>query len=154
MNLYLVQHGEANKEEEDPKRGLTDKGVRDVQKVAGLAQKAGVAVDRIFHSGKNRAEQTAIILAHAVKPKKGTASADNLAPMDDPGVWAKRIADTNEDTMLVGHLPYMARLAGLLLTGDTEKVIVEFKMGGVVCLKRSDERKWAIGWMVVPELLS
>jgi phosphohistidine phosphatase len=153
MFLYLVQHGEAKREEEDPARGLTDKGVRDVRKVAAYAQKINVKVNTIFHSNKARAMQTAHIVADLLKPEKGMFQADDLAPMDDPGGWAGRIAGMNEEVMLVGHLPYLARLAGLLLCGDTEKMFVDFKMGSVVCLKRSNDGRWALEWMIVPELV-
>jgi phosphohistidine phosphatase len=121
MLLYLVQHGEAKKEEDDPQRGLTDKGSRDVARTAISAQARGVKVSIIHHSGKTRALQTAQILADHLKPGKGPSPTDALAPMDDPDVWAGRIAGMNEDVMLVGHLPYMAKLAGLLLCGDKER---------------------------------
>jgi phosphohistidine phosphatase len=62
MLLYLVQHGEAKKEEEDPQRGLTDKGRKDVQTIAASARKMNVQPDRIFHSAKLRAQQTAALL--------------------------------------------------------------------------------------------
>ncbi len=153
MYLYLVQHGEAKKEEEDPARGLTNKGVQDVQKSADFARKLGLKISRIFHSGKTRAQQTMEIMAGQLKPEKGIAQTDSLAPMDDPAIWAKRIADMNEDIMLVGHLPYMGKLAALLLCGDKEKTFVDFKMGGIACLKRLDDGRWALEWMVLPELL-
>lgn len=153
MYLYLVQHGEAKKEEEDPARGLTDKGIQDVQRAAAFARKMGLKISCIFHSGKTRAMQTAQILADQLKPVKGIAQADNLAPMDDPSIWVKRIADMNEDIMLVGHLPYMAKLASLLLCGDREKTFVDFKMGGIVCHKRLDDGRWMLDWMIVPEIL-
>ncbi len=152
MFLYLVQHGEAKREEEDPARGLTDKGFKDVARTAIYAQELGLTVGVIHHSGKTRALQTAQVLADYLKPEKGMSQTDNLAPMDDPGEWAGRIAGMNEDLMLVGHLPYLARLAGLLLCGDTEKMFIDFKMGCIVCLKRSDGR-WALEWMIVPELV-
>jgi len=154
MYLYLVQHGEAKKEEEDPARGLTVKGIEDARKSASFAAKARVKVNRIFHSGKTRAEQTANILGEMLKPKEGVIVTENLAPTDDPAVWAKRITETSEDTMLVGHLPYMAKLAGLLLCGNGEKTFVEFKMGGIVCLKRLDDGRWLLDWMIVPELIA
>jgi phosphohistidine phosphatase len=153
MLLYLVQHAEAKKEEEDPERGLTEKGSKDIARTAAYAQKLGLRVSIIHHSGKKRALQTAQVLADSLKPEKGIALSDGLAPMDDPEVWVKRLAGMNEDTMLVGHLPYMARLASLLLCGDKEKGIVDFKMAGVVCLKRFDDGKWAVEWMVVPEMV-
>jgi len=58
-----------------------------------------------------------------------------------------------EDTMLVGHLPHLGRLASLLLSGDKEKGIIDFKMGGIVCLKRFDDGHWAIEWMIIPEVI-
>jgi len=37
MFLYLVQHAEAKKEEEDPARGLSEKGLQDIKKMAAYA---------------------------------------------------------------------------------------------------------------------
>ena len=153
MFLYLVQHGEAKTEEDDPQRGLTDKGSRDVARTASYAQERGLRVRIIHHSGKTRALQTAQILADHLKPAKGPSPTDALAPMDDPDVWAGRIAGMNEDLMLVGHLPHMAKLAALLLCGDKEKTPVDFKMGGIVCLKRFDDGRWALEWMLVPDMV-
>ncbi len=53
--IYLVQHGEAKSEKEDPSRPLTDKGKADVEATAKLLTKLGVTVDKIIHSGKTRA---------------------------------------------------------------------------------------------------
>lgn len=152
MLLYLVQHGEAKREEDDPQRGLTDKGFKDVARTAVYTQKLGLKVSVIHHSGKTRALQTAQLLADYLKPGKGPFPTDALAPLDDPAVWAGRISGMSEDLMLVGHLPYMARLAGLLLCGDKEKTPIDFKMGGIVCLKRFDDGLWAVEWMIVPEM--
>jgi len=30
---------------------------------------------------------------------------------------------------------------------------VDFKMGGIVCLRRFDDGRWAIEWMIVPEMV-
>jgi phosphohistidine phosphatase len=153
MFLYLVQHGEAKREGEDPERELTDKGVQDVRRVAAYTQKMNIRISRIFHSGKTRAMQTAQIFADYLKPEKGGFEIGSLAPMDDPAIWAKRVSEMQENTMLVGHLPYMVKLAGLLLCGDKEKMFIDFKMGGIVCLTRSDDDRWAIEWMLVPEIM-
>jgi phosphohistidine phosphatase len=151
--LYLVQHAEAKKEEEDPERGLTDKGLNDISRTALFAQRLRLGVVNIYHSGKKRAMQTAQILADHVKPEKGIIQSDGLAPMDDPAVWAGRLAGMREDIMLVGHLPNLAKLVGLLLCGDQEKVLVHFKMAGIVCLRRADDDRWALEWMVVTEMI-
>jgi phosphohistidine phosphatase len=149
MYLYLIQHGEAKSREEDPTRPLSDKGRGDVRKVASLV--SPIAVDSMYHSGKRRAVETAEIFAEHVKPGEGIFEEEGLAPMDDPGLWAGRLKTEEKNTMLVGHLPHMARLASLLLTGQSEAGVVEFRMGGVVCLKREGD-KWSLQWMVVPEV--
>ncbi|HNT69756.1 MAG TPA: phosphohistidine phosphatase SixA [Syntrophorhabdaceae bacterium] len=151
MFLYLVQHGEAKKEEEDPARGLAEKGAGDVRRVAAYCARSGIALSRVFESGKTRATQTAGIFSDLLHSLHGVKKADGLSPMDDPKVWRDRMTTVEEDVMLVGHLPHLGRLASLLVCGDSEKGVVNFKMGCVVCLRRSEEDRWAVEWMVIPE---
>lgn len=153
MFLYLVQHAEAKKEEEDPSRGLSEKGFQDIKKVAAFAAGLNIKTSQILHSGKKRALQTAEVLADHLKPERGIAETDGLAPMDSPQIWFKRLLQVEEDTMLVGHLPHLARLATMLLCGDKERNTVNFKMGGIVCLKRFDKEEWTLEWMIIPEVL-
>ena len=143
MLLYLIQHAEAKKEEEDPLRGLTDKGFQDTKKSAAYAADLRLRASKIFHSGKTRAMQTAQVLAEHLKCEN-ISETDGLAPMDDPQIWFERISKMNEDIMLVGHLPHLANLASLILCGDKDKNIVNFKMAGIVCLKRFDDSKWSV----------
>ncbi|HYA86473.1 MAG TPA: phosphohistidine phosphatase SixA [Nitrospirota bacterium] len=152
MLLYLVRHGEAKRENEDPAQGLTQKGRADVLRVAQFLQNKNFSLSRVLHSSKTRARETAVIFADHLKPVYGVSEAENLAPLDNPEMWANRIAGMNEDTMLVGHLPFMARLAGLLLCGDKEKSPIDIKPGGIVCLTRSDDRRWSLEWMIAPEI--
>ncbi len=152
MLLYLVQHAEAKSKEEDPARDLTEKGRRDTERVARYLKRLNVPVSRIFHSGKTRAQSTAEILAAQVQSSAGIADAPGLAPLDDPAIWAERVASLEEDTLLVGHLPHLGKLAALLLSGDKEKSLVNFQMGGVVCLRRQ-EGNWALDWMIVPDIV-
>ncbi len=153
MNLYLMQHGEAKSEEEDPSRPLSEKGASDVRKVASfLSSGSGIKIESIFQSGKLRAEQTAGILEEYLRPPKGSSQRDGLAPMDDPAVWAKRLETEIPDILLVGHLPHLARLASLLLCGMPDRSVVNFHMGGMVCLKKT-EGMWSLDWMIIPEML-
>ncbi len=153
MNLYLAQHGEAKSEEEDPSRPLSEKGVAEVRKVASfLSSSGGIKIESIFQSGKLRAAQTAEILEKYLRPPKGISQRDGLAPMDDPAVWAKRFETETADILLVCHLPHLARLAALLLCGMPDRRIVNFHMGGVVCLKKT-EGVWSLDWMIIPEIM-
>lgn len=150
MFIYLVQHAEAKPESEDPQRGLSEKGMNDIRKIASFISKLNIHAEEIFHSGKLRAEQTAKVLAEALKIK--SSQAEGLAPLDDPEIWADKLKNIDRSIMLVGHLPHLGRLASLLLCGDKEKNVISFKMAGVVCLKR-EERYWSLSWMVIPEII-
>jgi len=137
VQLYLVQHGQAKTKEEDPERPLTDQGVDDASGVARRAvDDLGVRPARLLHSGKTRARQTADIwgglLGAAVE------EVDALAPNDDPTTWQAQVAAEADDLLLVGHLPHLARLAGLLLTGRADTPVVRFRQGGLVGLERTD----------------
>ena len=154
MNLYLVRHGQPKAKEEDSQRPLSGLGRADIQKVAAfLGERGTVQVSRILHSGKLRARQTAEALAECLKATGSVSETNGLAPLDDPTVWAGRLAEFDEDLILVGHLPHMGKLAALLLTDNAEQPVIRFQMGGVVCLERDEEDRWSLRWMVVPELL-
>ena len=152
MHLYLVQHGLAKSKEEDPERPLSGEGMTDAGKMAAFLAKRGVRIDRIYHSGKLRAKQTADIFGEKLGITGMVADTDGLAPSDDPQIWEKRLVGKSENIMLVGHLPHLSRLASLLLAGGTERNTVEFKNAGVICAKRDESGRWSLQWMVIPEL--
>ncbi|MGH7548209.1 MAG: phosphohistidine phosphatase SixA [Gemmatimonadales bacterium] len=150
--LYLVQHGEATPEQEDPARPLSRRGRREVERVARAAAHAGLLVARVAHSGKLRARDTAEILAAVLHPRDGATELAGLAPMGDPTIAQQAVAESTEPTMLVGHLPHLSRLASLLVVGDPARDIVAFRMGAIVCLG-NDEARWRVRWMLTPEVV-
>jgi phosphohistidine phosphatase len=151
MRVYLVQHAQAHSKDADPSRSLTERGRQETQRVAGLAAQLNLDLHQIRHSGKTRAEQTAAVLGQALSPAGGVVAVPGLAPKDDVRPVAEALAGEARDIMLVGHLPFMARLAGLLLTGDPERAVVKFRNAGIVCLAREDER-WQVTWILTPEM--
>ena len=153
MKIYLVQHGEATAKEHDPERPLTEQGVTDVQRVAGSLKHAGVEVKRVIHSGKLRARQTAEILATEIAPGLQPETSDLINPNDNPGAFDLQTASASMDTMVVGHLPFMAKLVSQLVTGDDNHMLVAYQPGSVVCLELIEKDNWQINWMLRPELL-
>ena len=152
MELYLVQHGEAKPESEDPERPLTDRGEETVRRMAAWAAQVGLKVDQIRHSGKRRAEQTAALLGERLNPPQGVIAIAGLNPNDDVHPVAEAIPAEQRAVMLVGHLPHVSRLANLLLTGDPERGLLRFQMAGIVCLSQ-EEGEWTINWVMPPELI-
>ena len=154
MNLYLVQHAEPKRKEEDPQRPLSEKGLAEIRKVASfICEHSSVQVNSIMHSGKTRACQTAEVLAEHLRPPEGIKEVEGLKPLDDPLTWAERLAETKEDIMLVGHLPHLDKLSAYLLCQDENKRVVDFRMGGVVCLGRDEAGTWSVRWMLIPQIL-
>ncbi len=152
MELYLVQHGEAKSEAEDPARPLTERGREEVRRVARAAARAGVRVARIAHSGKLRARETADLLAAELRPATGVAELAGLAPLDDPATAQGAVAQLTRPALLVGHLPHLGRLASLLVVGDAEREIVAFRMAAIVCLASAEDR-WRVQWILTPDLV-
>lgn len=153
MRLYLVQHAEATSEDIDPDRPITPKGKQDTIRVAKKAQIAGVEVDQIRHSGKTRARQTAGILGNYVETRGGIVESPGLGPVDDVQPVGDEITSGNDTVMLVGHLPFMERMAGYLLTGDPDRKVIGFQNAGLVCLKHDGEN-WVTDWILTPQLLN
>lgn len=151
MLLYLVQHARAKEKDEKPERPLTEEGRRDVEAVMLLMMRFGaITASRVLHSGKLRAGETAELIA--TKLDAESEAVDGLDPEDDPQIWERRLADITLDTMLVGHMPHLSRLASRLLCGNENAGLVEFAHGGLVCLHR-DEGHWALRWSIPPSLV-
>lgn len=153
MLLYLVRHAEANSEIADPSQSLSEKGQRDAKKVASYLAGLKAPIDIIFHSQKLRAKQTAVVFGEFVKPPEGVQETEYLGPLDDPAEWGKILKDSDKNIMLVGHLPYMARLFSLLICGFIEDGPVTFKNVSVVCLRKESDGTWKLQWMIGPDVL-
>lgn len=147
-----MQHGEAASQKEDPSRPLTDRGRRQVGRVARAVAAVGIAPAGIYHSGKLRAEQTARILAETLNPDLSPSRMEGLAPKDDLAVAERAIAAFAAPVMLVGHLPHLSRLCSRLITGDPTREVVAFYNGGIVCLGRRAGEGWTLRWIVTPEV--
>jgi len=151
MRIYLVQHGLAHDAREDARRALSGQGREDVTRTAGFLSLFEKPHPRsMMHSGKLRAEQTAAMFAEAWGGIAIEAAA-GLAPNDDPSAWAAHLATMSEDVMLVGHLPHLQRLAGILICADADREAVCFRNGGVVCLEKR-QQAWSVVWQVNPTL--
>jgi phosphohistidine phosphatase len=151
MRVYLVQHGESRSEEEDPQRHLTDRGIDEVQHVADFLRLLELAVDTVWHSDKTRARQTGELFAGALRAR--LVERAGLGPKDQVGPTRAALEQTGDNLMIVGHLPFLGKLAGLLVTGSEENEIVQFQFGCIVCMECTDDAKWKIAWMIIPALL-
>jgi phosphohistidine phosphatase len=154
MRIYLLRHGEAKSEDQDPERHLTEKGIEEVTKVAEFLRPLSVTLRAIWHSGKARAAQTAEIIAGAVESREGIRERAGLAPNDPVQPIVKAVREVGADLMLVGHLPFLGKFASTLVIGDEANGLLGIPSAGLVCLDLREDVGWRVAWMIVPDLLS
>ncbi|HSV93820.1 MAG TPA: phosphohistidine phosphatase SixA [Desulfobacterales bacterium] len=150
MRLYLVQHGEALNAADDSGKTLSPKGRRDVKALAEACAKRHIEAVEVIHSGKVRARQTAEMLAAALNlPVRAETGLD---PMDPVRPFAGECA-TMHSTVVVGHQPFLERLAALLLAGREDPPVLAFQRGGMACLERrgAPHEGWCILWTAFPD---
>ena len=80
-----------------------------------------------------------------------------LAP-NDPVVavaqWLRAETERRESLALVGHMPFLGRLASLLVVGDERAQVVGFQMGGLVKLEpKVDRDGFSVAWALPPDLV-
>lgn len=154
MKIYLVQHGSNHSEDEDPQKGLTEQGAHDVENLARFVGKMNLEFEAIFHSEKKRAAQTASILGKHLKHSLGVHESDFLGPDDDVKVWMNRVLCSDADPILVGHLPFLERLASRLITQNDDQQVLYFQHGGMVCLEdENDSENFSVKWAITPDML-
>jgi phosphohistidine phosphatase len=149
VDLYLVRHGDAVSAAENPARPLSLEGRRRVELTASLALERDIRISRIYHSGILRAQQTAEVLAARFGAVEAIAPLSGLLPEDDPAIVAAELDAHTASTLLVGHLPFLSRLAALLVNGDPERPVVEFFPATMVCCSRLNAR-WEVNWRIAP----
>ena len=152
MRVYLARHGRAMEKEVDPERSLRPDGLAEVERVARFLANARLDIPQCWHSGKARARQTAEILVKHIAPGAPVEAHEGLAPNDPVKPVAAELRRRNEDLLIAGHLPFLAKLASLLVAGDSEADLLTLPSGAVLCLERIDAGAWTMAWFVTPEL--
>jgi phosphohistidine phosphatase len=151
MSAHRRQRGESKSEEENPQRHLTDRGIDEVRRVADFLRPLELAVDTVWHSGKTRAQQTGELLAEVLRAR--LVERAGLGPKYQVAATKQALEQVDGNLMIVGHMPFLGKLAALLVTGSEENEIVEFQFGSVLCMECRDRVKWKVAWMITPALL-
>jgi phosphohistidine phosphatase len=153
MRLYLVQHGDAVPKVTDPDRPLSPEGRHAVERLAAFLARLDLGVVRVLHSGKARAAQTAELLLWAVGSHLRAETRDGIAPDDPVEELAADLAGWSGPDLLVGHLPFLRRLVGLLVQGDAAAELVRITPGTALCLERDPAGTWQVVWCIPPEAI-
>lgn len=154
MKLYCARHGEAFSADVDPERSLTDQGKSDVAVMAQQLALHDVDIQHIMHSPKLRASQTAEIFAAYLQIDNLTEVERLLGEDESVEPLVEMIQTWTDDTMLVGHLPFMSKLVSALVLQEEHYLpIVNFPPSAVVCLEYYDQGRWLINWVLRPNIV-
>ncbi|MFC2140509.1 histidine phosphatase family protein, partial [Candidatus Auribacterota bacterium] len=152
VRIYLIQHGEATSEQENSIRPLNDIGRENVTKIASFLKIKGLKPAVIWHSQKLRAKETAGLLYDTLLPAGGIKEKHGLSPNDSPQPIFSEFLNQTSDVMIVGHLPFLNKLASLILTREETAVSLQFQNAGVVCFENNESGQWALFFLITPNL--
>lgn len=154
MNLYLLRHGDAIEQSyEDAARPLSPLGKEQARLAAHAFTVLNVALDAIFVSPLERAQQTAAIIEQELNlPKHATSElllpgSDHLKFIDQ----LNKLAASN--ALLVGHEPHLSTLVSILINGKNYSHIA-IKKGSLLFLEGPtplERGKGSLRWMFTPE---
>jgi len=158
--LYVVRHGIAvphgTPGVPEDERPLTRKGEERMRMIGRGLAAIGLEVDGIVSSPLPRALRTAQIVARELDRVNRLETSDVLAASSE----AMTIRDwlrgrTDERLMIVGHNPAFSELVGLLVLGETGRLPLELKKGGIAALSASEPSLplYRIDWIASPRLL-
>lgn len=152
MNIYLVRHTQAMPKDKDPARHLSLLGKKTAREVGKfLKSHLHPKITTIYHSHKERAKETAHLIRIELQTPTRIEEVDGLLPLDRPNIWLEHLRTIEEDVMLVSHLPYLNKLAEVLLEPSGNNTPIEFGYGTCVCIERYSTEHFAIAYEFNPE---
>jgi phosphohistidine phosphatase len=150
MRLYFLRHGEAdwpNWDRPDDERPLTERGKKEMRKVAKFLRELDIPLDDILSSPLPRACQTAGIVAEPfklhVREKETLAGGFNLTGL-------KELIQEYpvENLMIVGHEPNFTDVISNLTGADCK-----LSKGGLALVDLDeDEIKGRLLWLFPPKI--
>ena len=161
MKLYLLRHAEAQSTYPDEDRNLSGKGRKTLLTLAKLLKgKEVVAIDEIRHSTLVRTGETAELLSTEMNLNVPVNEVQGLAPTDEVQPLVDHLQAVENNLMLVGHLPQLAILASILVTGRAGPIVFNLNPCGLIALERyenhstdeSNSPLWIIQWMIDSQL--
>jgi phosphohistidine phosphatase len=142
MHLYLMQHGLAVSEQEDPEEPLSPAGVAQIKAVGRVLKRLDIHPELIACSPKKRSRQSAALIAEAVNyPYSDLLESEQVKAMTPPEETLELLRGQRQPgtALIAGHLPSLARIASLVL-GHVCEVKVHFENGGLCRLDLPEEK--------------
>lgn len=154
MKLYLMRHGDAEPFGPDKNRVLSAQGKHDITCLSHFLAPLKINVAHFFHSDKIRAIETASIMSAAIQSASPFVIRQELDSMASIQLLVDEIPALEGDTFLVGHMPYMGKLASFLTTGQEHLAHYAILPGTLLCFEGEPyQERWQLTWMLNPHQL-
>lgn len=134
MQLTIIRHAIAEDGADDAARPLSKKGRKRFEEIVKTLEKLELRFDRVLHSPKKRAVDTALMLRALCDGE--LESTPLLA--QEPSVELWKLLET-ERLAVVGHEPHLTSLMSWLVTGEASGGNFELRKGGVAQLEGEPE---------------
>ena len=144
MNIYMVRHGEAERFGEN---ALTNNGKNQALEMARWFKSKGHHLDKIIHSSKLRAIETAQIFGDILDVK--TELVSGICPEDNPSQFIDKLNEVNESILVVTHMPFIDLVTSKL--SMSESTLIPFSNVTMVAFEKTDTYKYL--WNMSPEEL-
>ena len=151
MKLYLMRHGEAEGVYEGEGPALSARGESEVNQIGKALSSKKIQLDHIYHSGKLRARQTADIVGSKFSADIPISKREGLKPNDPVLVFAKDLNDESGNILVIGHLPFVAKLTSYLLAETESELMFSYSTASVACLEYAHSLGWSLHWLIDPE---
>jgi phosphohistidine phosphatase len=130
MHLFLIRHAIAEDGPDDDERALTKEGIARFEQQVDLLERLDVSFERVLHSPKKRAVQTAALLERLCEGDF------EVTPLLSVGPQEALLEQCQADSLaLVGHEPHLSTLLCWLVMGEKASGRVELKKGAVAALE-------------------
>jgi phosphohistidine phosphatase len=146
--IFLVHHADAVAASVDHLRPLSTVGREQADRVADAARRHGAKPRAIWHSGKQRARETAHAWLRLVNPSASFMAVRGIRPDDDPEIVAESLLAEDADVAIVSHMPLLPMLLHRLTTGQRDRMSAPFPNNGCVALEREGDlwvERWRVG---------
>ena len=153
MKLYCMRHGEALSATENAERPLSTKGQQDAKAIGKYLADSLISIPHIIHSPKLRAKETAEYVASSMPKARLVEAKTGLDETDNLDYILEELPNWHEDTLIVGHFPFLSQLVSHLVIHQPSSPIVRFAPATIVCLELHEAQRWIINWVMSPTLL-
>jgi phosphohistidine phosphatase len=156
MKLYFLRHADALPGNDDAKRPLSDRGIKESKKLGKFLKRIGIQFDAAYCSPLVRAVETADWVLGMTNRETNVKLklSDSLLNATTPKEfhqWLQSLPD-DEHALLVGHAPSLSEHVGRMLeTASVEGV--KLPKAGLACLETEDRLTGVLKLFVSPKEL-